>query len=77
MAASYPSGAARHTVAVSAAGSGVARQFRVQYHESAETLWRQYATFCEREPAEQCLADLLGQGLEARMIPFVITPVSV
>jgi len=77
MAASYTAGAARQTVAVSAAGSGVAKQFRVQYQEASASLWRQYATFGRRQQAEECLNALLGQGLQARMIPFMITPVSV
>ncbi len=76
MATSFTSHA-RHPVAVSAAGSGVARQFRVQYHETAGTLWRQYATFGRREQAEECLAKLLSRGLAARMVSFVIPPVSV
>ncbi len=64
----------RHPVAVSSPGGGVARQYVVQCHSSAEIEWRRYASFRDRQRAKECADRLQRGGLQVRLVAYGICP---
>jgi hypothetical protein len=66
--------ACRAPLAVSTAGGGIARQYRVQFHANGSADWHCFASFSRRDEAEACLKQLHDKGLEARLIEHAICP---
>ena len=53
---------------------GIARQYRVQFHDSRAESWQVHATFTSREAAQACLARLLAGGCRARLVDYSRCP---
>lgn len=64
------------TVASTSPGSVLARHFRVQYRDPAQSLWIRYATCRRAEQAEQCRVELERRGYRARLVSYQICPVA-
>jgi len=64
----------QHTLAVSSAGGGIARQYRVQYYSATETEWQKYHVYLCRKQAEGCVNMLKLRGLNARIVAYSICP---
>ena len=65
-----------HTVAVSNPG-GLARHYRVQYWESAESGWQKHGTFTQRRQAESDCEQLRQRGCLVRIVQYSICPAAV
>ena len=53
---------------------GPARQYRVQFQPQGETIWRMFASFKSRQPAQDCARDLQSRGIAARVVAIRIFP---
>ena len=60
-------------LAVSAPG-GMPRHFRIQYRANDESSWQLFAIYVQPEAAKECMAGLLENGYETRMIAYRTFP---
>ena len=61
------------TLVASVAG-GPARQFRVQVLDDCDSTWKLFATFKQRDVANDCARRLASEGATARVLAVRICP---